>query len=370
MTIDQPLDTVDMMLNMGPQHPSTHGVFRMVLTVDGENIVDVVPHIGYLHRGSEKLCEAEDYRQIIDLFDRLDYVSSFNNELPYVMAVEKLMGLEVPERAQYIRLIMCELNRIASHLLFYGAFGADCGAITPFLYGFREREQMQALFESVSGARMMHGYFRVGGVFRDLPDDFNQRLDALLPVLEKGITECEDLLSKNELFLERTIGVGVIDAETAIDFGVTGPNLRASGLAYDLRKDDPYLLYPRFDFNVPVGASGDCFDRYMVRMEEMWESIKIVKQAVAQMPSGPIMAKTPRTLRPPKGDVYVRTENPRGEMGVYLVSEGKDKPHRIKMRTPSFCNLVALRHMLIGSYLADSVVILGSIDIVLGDVDR
>ena len=244
MTIDQPLDTVDMMLNMGPQHPSTHGVFRMVLTVDGENIVDVVPHIGYLHRGSEKLCEAEDYRQIIDLFDRLDYVSSFNNELPYVMAVEKLMGLEVPERAQYIRLIMCELNRIASHLLFYGAFGADCGAITPFLYGFREREQMQALFESVSGARMMHGYFRVGGVFRDLPDDFNQRLDALLPVLEKGITECEDLLSKNELFLERTIGVGVIDAETAIDFGVTGPNLRASGLAYDLRKDDPYLLVP------------------------------------------------------------------------------------------------------------------------------
>ena len=200
MTIDQPLDTVDMMLNMGPQHPSTHGVFRMVLTVDGENIVDVVPHIGYLHRGSEKLCEAEDYRQIIDLFDRLDYVSSFNNELPYVMAVEKLMGLEVPERAQYIRLIMCELNRIASHLLFYGAFGADCGAITPFLYGFREREQMQALFESVSGARMMHGYFRVGGVFRDLPDDFNQRLDALLPVLEKGITECEDLSVEERAF--------------------------------------------------------------------------------------------------------------------------------------------------------------------------
>ncbi len=370
MTIDQSLDTVDMMLNMGPQHPSTHGVFRMVLTVDGENIVDVQPHIGYLHRGSEKLCEAEDYRQIVDLFDRLDYVSSFNNELPYVMAVEKLMGLEVPERAQYIRLIMCELNRIASHLLFYGAFGADCGAVTPFLYGFREREQMQSLFESVSGARMMHGYFRVGGVFRDLPDDFNQRLDSLLPMLEKGITECEALLSKNELFLERTLGVGVIDAETAIDFGVTGPNLRASGSTYDLRKDDPYLMYPDFDFNVPIGASGDCFDRYMVRMEEMWESLKIVKQAVARIPQGPIMAKTPRTLRPPKGDVYVRTENPRGEMGVYLVSDGKDKPHRIKMRTPSFCNLVALRHMLIGSYVADAVVILGSIDIVLGDVDR
>ena len=299
MTIDQSLDTVDMMLNMGPQHPSTHGVFRMVLTVDGENIVDVQPHIGYLHRGSEKLCEAEDYRQIVDLFDRLDYVSSFNNELPYVMAVEKLMGLEVPERAQYIRLIMCELNRIASHLLFYGAFGADCGAVTPFLYGFREREQMQSLFESVSGARMMHGYFRVGGVFRDLPDDFNQRLDSLLPMLEKGITECEALLSKNELFLERTLGVGVIDAETAIDFGVTGPNLRASGSTYDLRKDDPYLMYPDFDFNVPIGASGDCFDRYMVRMEEMWESLKIVKQAVARMPQGPIMAKTPRTLRPP-----------------------------------------------------------------------
>ncbi len=342
----------------------------MVLTVDGERIVEVEPHIGYLHRGSEKLCEAEDYRQIIDLFDRLDYVSSFNNELPYVMAVEKLMGLEVPERAQFIRLIMCELNRIASHLLFYGAFAGDCGAITPFLYGFKEREHIQSVFESVSGARMMHGYFRVGGVFRDLPDDFNNRMSELLPALEKGIHECEDLLSKNEIFLERTVGIGVIDAQTAIDYGVSGPNLRACGVSIDLRKMEPYLIYPRFEFDIPVGQNGDCYDRYLVRMAEMWQSIRIIKQALEQIPQGPIMAKTPRTLRPPAGDVYVRTENPRGDMGVYLVSDGKDKPHRIKIRAPSFSNLMALRHMLKGVYVADVVAIFGSIDIVLGDVDR
>jgi len=337
MTADQRLDTVDMMLNMGPQHPSTHGVFRMVLTVNGETIMDVEPHIGYLHRGSEKLCEAEDYRQIIDLFDRLDYVSSFNNELPYVMVVEKLMGLEVPERAQYIRMILCELNRIASHLLFYGAFGGDCGAITPFLYGFKEREHIQAVFESVSGARMMHGYFRVGGVFIDLPDDFGDRMAKLLP---------------------------------ALDYSMSGPNLRATGLPLDLRKEEPYLMYDRMEFDIPVGLNGDCYDRYQVRMEETWQSIRIIKQAMEQMPQGPIMAKTPRTIRPPAGDAYVRTENPRGDMGVYLVGSGKDKPYRIKMRTPSFCNLSALKHLVIGVYLADAVIILGSIDIVLGDVDR
>ena len=370
MTAEQRLDTVDMMLNMGPQHPSTHGVFRMVLRVNGETIMDVEPHIGYLHRGSEKLCEIEDYRQIIDLFDRLDYVSSFNNELPYVMVVEKLMGLEVPERALYIRMILCELNRIASHLLFYGAFGGDCGAITPFLYGFKEREHIQSVFESVSGARMMHGYFRVGGVFIDLPDDFGDRMAKLLPALEQGITECEDLLSKNELFLERTIGVGAIDTETALDYSMSGPNLRATGLPLDLRKEEPYLMYDRMEFDIPVGLNGDCYDRYQVRMEEIWQSIRIIKQAMEQMPQGPIMAKTPRTLRPPAGDAYVRTENPRGDMGVYLVGSGKDKPYRIKMRTPSFCNLSALRHLVIGVYLADAVVILGSIDIVLGDVDR
>ena len=370
MTTDQCLDTVDMMINMGPQHPSTHGVFRMLLTVDGERVVDVEPHIGYLHRGSEKLCEAEDYRQIIDLFDRLDYISSFNNELPYVMAVEKLMELEVPERAQYIRVIMCELNRIASHLLFYGTFGGDCGALTPFLYGFKEREHIQSVFESVSGARMMHGYFRVGGVVWDLPNDFEDRMAKLFPALEQGIQECQDLLSENEMFLERTIGIGEIDTQTAIDYGMSGPNLRATGMRLDLRKEEPYLVYPRFEFDVPVGQNGDSYDRYMVRMEETWQSIRIIKQAMEQIPSGPVMAKTPRTLRPPASDAYVRTENPRGDMGVYLVGSGKDKPRRIKIRAPSFCNLMALRHMLREAYVADVVVILGSIDIVLGDVDR
>ena len=370
MTTEQRLDTVDMMLNMGPQHPSTHGVFRMVLTVDGERVVEVEPHIGYLHRGSEKLCEAEDYRQIIDLFDRLDYVSSFNNELPYVMAVEKLMGVEVPERTQYIRVLMCELNRIASHLLFYGTFGGDCGALTPFLYGFKERESIQSVFVSVSGARMMHGYFRVGGVVWDLPDDFDQQMAELLPALEEGIQVCDDLLSGNEIFLERTVGVGAIDAKTAIDYGMSGPNLRACGVPIDLRKTEPYLVYPRFEFDIPVGQNGDCYDRYRVRMEELWQSIRIIKQALKQIPQGPVMAKMPRTIRPPVGDAYVRTENPRGDMGVYLVSNGKDKPQRIKMRTPSFSNLMAIRHLTKGAYVADVVAILGSIDIVLGDVDR
>ena len=363
-------NAIDLMINMGPQHPSTHGVFRLVIWVDGERIVKAEPHIGYLHRGSEKLCEDELYSQVITLFDRLDYVANLNCELAFCMAVEKLMEIEVPERAQYIRTIFCELNRIASHMLFYGVYGMDAGAVTPILYGFRERERIQSLFESVTGARMMHNYFRVGGVNEELPDDFDQRLSKLTDELKQGIDECDDLLSQNEMFLARTKGIGDIGPEDAIAFGVTGPALRASGVLEDVRISEPYSIYDRFDFGIPVGTYGDCWDRYYVRVEEMRQSMKIIEQAMEQIEPGPTMASVRRIVRPPAGEVYMRTESPRGDFGVYLVSNGGDKPYRVKVRAPSFANLQALKHLLRDAYVADSVVILGSIDIILGEVDR
>ncbi|MCH2315784.1 MAG: NADH-quinone oxidoreductase subunit D [SAR202 cluster bacterium] len=363
-------NAIDLMINMGPQHPSTHGVFRLVIWVDGERIVKAEPHIGYLHRGSEKLCEDELYSQVITLFDRLDYVANFNCELAFCMAVEKLMEIEVPERAQYIRTILCELNRIASHMLFYGVYGMDAGAVTPILYGFRERERIQSLFESVTGARMMHNYFRVGGVNEELPDDFEQRLSKLTDGLKQGIDECDGLLSQNEMFLARTKGIGTISGPDAIAFGVTGPALRASGVLEDVRISETYGIYDRFDYGIPVGSQGDCWDRYYVRVEEMRQSLSIIDQAVNQMEAGEIQAKVRRIARPPKGEVYIRTESPRGDFGVFLVSDGTDKPYRVKVRAPSFCNLQSLQHMLREAYIADAVIILGSIDIVLGEVDR
>ena len=363
-------EPMEMLINMGPQHPSTHGVFRMVLWIDGEKIVDADPHIGYLHRGSEKLCEGEQYHQILTLFDRMDYISNFNNELVFCRAVEKLMGLEVPERAEYVRVILCELNRIASHLLFVGTFGLDAGAMTPVMFSFRGRERIQSAFEAISGARMMHNYFRVGGVKEDLPVNFEEIISGLLPDLRADIEECDKLLTFNEVFIARTKGVGPIDIATAMDYGVTGPCLRACGLAYDVRRAEPYSVYDRFDFDVPVGIDGDSWDRYFVRVQEMYESLRIVEQAVTQMTTGPVAAMGRRLLRPPKGEVYVRTENPRGEIGVYLVSDGTDKPYRVKVRPPSFCNLSALKELVVGAWIADAVVILGSLDIVLGEVDR
>ena len=363
-------NAIDLMINMGPQHPSTHGVFRLVIWVDGERIVKAEPHIGYLHRGSEKLCEDELYSQVITLFDRLDYVANLNCELAFCMAVEKLMEIEVPERAQYIRTIFCELNRIASHMLFYGVYGMDAGAVTPILYGFRERERIQSLFESVTGARMMHNYFRVGGVNEELPDDFEQRLSKLTDELKQGIDECDGLLSQNEMFLARTKGIGTISGPDAIAFGVTGPALRASGVLEDVRISEPYGIYDRFDYGIPVGSQGDCWDRDYVRVEEMRQSLSIIGQAVNQMEAGEIQANVRRIARPPKGEVYIRTESPRGDFGVFLVSDGTDKPYRVKVRAPSFCNLQSLQHMLREAYIADAVIILGSTDIVLGEVDR
>jgi NADH-quinone oxidoreductase subunit D len=364
-------EPVEMLLNMGPQHPSTHGVFRMVLWVDGEKIVDVVPHIGYLHRGSEKLCEGEQYNQVITLFDRMDYIANFNNEHLYCRAVEKLMGLEVSERSEYIRVILCELNRIASHMLFIATMGLDAGAMTPSMFCFRGRERIQGLFESVSGARMMHNYFRIGGLKEDVPEDFVQQVREVLDLVKKDTEESDKLLSFNEIFLARLKNIAVMTAEDAIDYGLTGPCLRASGVDYDVRKAAPYSVYDRFDFDVPIGLDGDCWDRYYLRVQEVYQSIRIVEQALDQLPEGDVTSSLGRRLlRPPAGEVYVRAENPRGELGVYLVSDGTDKPYRIKVRPPSFCNLSALRHMLRDSWIADSVVILGALDIVLGEVDR
>ena len=364
-------EPVEMLLNMGPQHPSTHGVFRLVLWVDGEKIVDLEPHIGYLHRGSEKLCEGEQYNQVITLFDRIDYIANFNNEHAYCRAVEKLMGLEVPERAEYARVILCELNRIASHLLFVATIGLDAGAMTPSMFCFRGRERIQTVFEAVSGARMMHNYFRIGGLKEDLPENFEQMIRDLLPLIREDVEESDRLLTFNEIFLARLKGVGTISAEDAVDYGLTGPCLRACGVNYDLRKVEPYSVYDRFDFDVPVGLDGDSWDRHYVRVQEMYESLRIVEQAMEQIPQGNVASSLGRRLiRPPKGEVYVRSENPRGEIGVHLVSDGTDKPYRVKIRPPSFCNLSAIKHLLRGIWIADAVVVLGSLDIVLGEVDR
>ena len=364
-------EPVEMLLNMGPQHPSTHGVFRLVLWVDGEKIVDVVPHIGYLHRGSEKLCEGEQFNQVITLFDRMDYIANFNNEHIYCRAVEKLMGLEVSERSEYIRVILCELNRIASHMLFIATMGLDAGAMTPSMFCFRGRERIQGLFESVSGARMMHNYFRIGGLKEDVPDDFVKQVKEVLDLVKQDTEESDKLLSFNEIFLARLKNIAVMSAEDAVDYGLTGPCLRASGVDYDVRKASPYSVYDRFDFDVPVGLDGDCWDRYYLRVQEVYQSVRIIEQALQQLPEGDVSSSLGRRLlRPPAGEVYLRAENPRGELGVYLVRDGTDRPYRVKVRPPSFCNLSALKHMLKDAWIADSVVILGALDIVLGEVDR
>ena len=367
------LEVVDMPINMGPQHPSTHGVFRMVLVINGEKVVDVTPHIGYMHRGGEKLMEAMDYRQGIGYADRTEYLAQFSAELGYCLAVEKLMGIEVPERAEYIRVILTEMNRLSSHFMFMGAFGIDSGLFgTSFTYAFREREYIQDVFEEVSGDRLMYAYFRVGGLAWEVTDNFVDRVHEVLKKSQAGIKDLDDLLTTNEIFMARCQNIGAFTAEQAIGYGLSGPLLRASGVNWDLRRDEPYSIYPRFKFNIPVGNYGDVYDRYLVRLAEMHESISIIEQALEKLPAeGPIVPeKMPRRLRTPPGEVYAKVESPRGEWGVYLVSKGGDKPYRLKMRSPSFCNLSALREMTIGQFLADAVMILGSMDIVLCDVDR
>jgi len=361
----------EIVLNMGPQHPSTHGVFRLVLRLDGETVVDVVPVMGYLHRSTEKLAESKTYLQCIPMTDRLDYLAPMSNNLAYVLAVEKLAGLEVPERAQYLRVIMCEFQRIASHLIAIGTFGLDVGTwFTPLIYAFREREKILDLFSMAAGVRMNPSYIRFNGVARDVPDGWVEMATQFVEEFPSKIDEYEALLTHNEIFQMRTKGIGVLPADLAVANSVTGPILRASGVKYDIRKVEPYSIYDRFEFDVPTGENGDCFDRYLVRVREMRESTKILRQALRDIPPGETKGRGPKQMKPPKGAAYARIEAPKGELGWYVVSNGGVEPYRFKIRAPSFINLNVLKELTIGHRVADAVVILGSFDIVMGEVDR
>jgi len=360
----------EMLLNMGPQHPSTHGVLRLVLTLEGETIVDCTPVIGYLHRGMEKIFENRTYMQGIRYTDNSDYLSPMLCEIAYVGAVEQLMGLEPPERAQYIRLLVGEMQRIGSHLVFVGTYLLDLGAFTPVLWGFRDREGMMELFEALAGSRFTVNYLRVGGVLHDFPRGWLRMCEAWLDTLEKNMVELEGLITGNEIFEARTQGVGFIDAPQAIAYGLTGPMLRGSGVNFDLRVARPYMAYREVPVNVQVRQEGDCFARYKVRMQEIYESIRLCRVALDKMPPGAISARVPIALRPPRGETYFAIENSRGEYGYYLVSDGGEYPWRMKMRAPSFVNLQIVPELLRGHKLSDAVAILGSTDIVLGCVDR
>jgi NADH-quinone oxidoreductase subunit D len=384
-----------MLINMGPQHPSTHGVLRLMLEIDGETIVRMLPDIGYLHTGIEKTCEAKFYQQVVPLTDRIDYLCPMTNNLAYCLAVEKLLGMEVPPRAQWIRVMLNELTRINSHLVWLGTHAMDIGAMTVFLYCFREREDILRLFEAVSGQRMMTSYFRIGGLALEPPLGFFDRVKKFIDHFPADIDEYEGLLTGNPIFINRLKGVGTISAEDCLALGGTGPTLRASGIDVDLRRDNPYSGYENFDFNVPVLKDGDVWSRYLVRVQELRESQKIVVQALHGLPEGPIKADDPKVVLPdrekmktqmesliyhfkivtegftvPEGEVYSPVESPRGEMGYYIVSDGTAKPYRVHMRSPSFANLQTLAKMCEGRLLADVVAAIGSIDIVLGDVDR
>jgi len=382
-------------LNMGPQHPSTHGVLRVLLELEGEVVTKATPVLGYLHRGIEKLAEHKTYHQFITLTDRLDYTSPFINNLAYALTVEKLLDLEVPLRAQYIRVMLSELTRIQSHLIWLGTHALDIGAMSPLLYCFREREETLDIFEMVGGARMNQSYFRIGGVAADLPDGFTEKVKAFCDVLPSRIEGYERLLTENKIWLNRTKGVGVISAEEGIALGLSGPCLRACGVKWDLRKANPYSSYDHFDFEIPTGSQGDSYDRYLVRLEEMRQSNRIVKQALAILPSGPVNAVSPKVVPPPKekvqeniesliihfhlmtegfnvprGEAYCSVESSKGELGFYIVSDGSSKPYRVKIRTPSFVNMESFASMAQGRMMADIVAIIGSIDICLGEVDR
>jgi NADH-quinone oxidoreductase subunit D len=365
------LKTEHFMLNVGPQHPSTHGVFRMRFTLDGEVIVDLEPVFGYLHRGIEKLAEGRTYTQNIPFTDRLDYVAAMTNNQAYCLAVEKLAGITVPERAEYIRVIMAELQRLASHLAGIGFFLQDLGAfMTPLLYMFREREKIVDLFDMVCGQRLNYNYMRFGGLSQDIPPEFIPALKKLVKALPGFIDEYDRLISENEVFLARTKGVGILSRELAISSAAAGPVLRGSDVNWDIRKNNPYSVYDRFEFDIPVTKTGDSFDRYWVRLQEMRQSVRILEQAIQQLPEGEVQAKVPRLLKPPACEAYASVEGPKGEIGFYLVSDGSVNPYRWRVRPPSFINLTTLRDIIIGWKVADAIIIFGSIDIVLGEVDR
>jgi NADH-quinone oxidoreductase subunit D len=359
-----------MLLNVGPQHPSTHGVFRIVLKIDGETIVEAKPVIGYLHRGTEKLAEDLQYTQIIPYTDRLDYISAMTNNYVLCHAVETMMGLEIPERAEYLRVIAMELGRVVSHLVSWGTYLLDLGATTPFLYAFREREAIINLLNELCGARLTFNYMRVGGVKWDAPEGWIEKVRDFIPYMREQLAGYHDLVSGNEIFLSRVRGVGKYTKEEAIQYSLSGPNLRCTGVKWDLRKDEPYSIYDRFDFDVVTRDAGDCLSRYQIRLDEIEQSLRIVEQAVEQIPAeGEILAKVPKIIKAPKGEAFVRIESPRGEIGCYIASDGKKEPYRLKFRRPSFYNLQILPKLLKGENIANLIAILGAIDIVLGEVD-
>ncbi|CCE96598.1 NADH dehydrogenase I chain D [Sinorhizobium fredii HH103] len=390
------LDTKEVLLNLGPQHPSTHGVLRLVLELDGEYVARVDPHIGYLHRGTEKLAESFTYTQIFPLTDRLDYVCPPSNNLAFALAVEKLLGIEAPIRAQYIRVMMAELARISGHLLITGALPMDLGAMTALLYAMREREMIMDLLEMITGARMHTSFCRVGGVREDLPEGFLPKIREFCEIFPNRIRDYERLLEGNRVFLSRTQGIGVISPEVGIDLGLSGPNLRASGVNWDIRRDEPYEIYDRLDFNVITRKEGDCYARWQCRVEEMRESVRLIEQCLDQMPEGPFQVDMPTIAFPmdkdrvhcsmealiqhfdlsaygfkvPKGEVYSAIEAPKGELGFYIISDGTEKPFRMKVRAPSFVNLQALFGVTNARYLADMIAVLGSLDPVMAEVDK
>ncbi|ESU34352.1 NAD(P)H-quinone oxidoreductase subunit H [Bacillus sp. 17376] len=362
--------TEEMLLNVGPQHPSTHGVFRLVLKIDGEIIVEAKPVIGYLHRGTEKLAEDLQYTQIIPYTDRMDYVSAMTNNYVIVHAVETMMGLQVPERAEYLRILAMELNRVASHLLWWGTFILDFGATSPLLYAFRDREMILNLLNELSGARLTFNYMRVGGVKWDAPEGWIEKVAEFVPYLRGQLKGYHQLVSGNEIFLNRTKNIGTYTKEDAINYSLSGPNLRSTGVKWDLRKDEPYSIYDRFDFDIVTREEGDVLARYYVRMGEIEESLKIIEQAVQQFPKdGEIIAKVPKIIKAPKGEAFVRIEGSRGEIGCYISSDGKKEPYRLKFRRPSFYNLQILPKLLEGESISNLIAILGAVDIVLGEVD-
>ncbi|RXJ02908.1 NADH-quinone oxidoreductase subunit D [Anaerobacillus alkaliphilus] len=366
------IKTEQMVLNIGPQHPSTHGVFRIEVVIEGEYIRKAKPVIGYLHRGTEKLAEDLIYTQFIPYTDRLDYMNAMTNNYVYCAAVEKLMEIEAPERAEYLRVITMELNRIASHLVWWGTYLLDIGALSPFLYAFRDRDTILDRLNEISGARMTFNYMRIGGVKWDAPEGWIDKVKETVKLLRENFAEYHQLVTGNEIFIGRTKGVGIITKEDAINWGLSGPILRGSGVKFDLRKNQPYSIYDRFDFDIPTREEGDCFARYEVRLDEMFESLKIIEQACDQITEGEIVHKKGQRImmiKPPAGETYFRCEASKGEIGVYLVSNGKNKPYRLKLRRPSFVNVEILADMLIDRNIADLVAIFGSLDVVLGEVD-
>lgn len=368
---DKDICSQEYYVNMGPQHPSTHGVLRLELKLDGENVIDCTTHLGYLHRSIEKIAENRTFTQIIPFTDRLDYLASMNNNLAYVLAVEKLLNIEVPERAKYIRVIIAELNRVISHLIAIGTFAQDIGAFaTPLFYCFREREDVLDIFDEICGNRLTYNYMRIGGVQFDLSAGIDERITGFIKYMRSRVNEYEQLLTHNVIFLARTKNIGVLTRENAINYSISGPNLRASGVKWDLRKDEPYLVYDKFKFEVPTGENGDCWDRYKVRVEELRQSLNIIEQALGGLPEGQATVKPGRIFKAPAGEAYFRSENPRGELGFYVVSDGSFGPYRLKIRAPSFSNLAALRELVKGVKVADVISILGSLDIVMGEIDR